>query len=240
MRLCINIDHIATLRQARKEIEPDPVLAAGICELAGVDGIVCHLREDRRHINDRDLRLLKETVKTHLDLEMAATDEMVSIASVIKPDLVTLVPEKREEVTTEGGLDIEAAKVRIEGAIDELKKAGIKVSVFIEPLPVNVDSALEVGSDIIEIHTGKYANQKEPKDKIIELEKIRQTALLARELGLGVNAGHGLNYINIAPIANIEDIDEVSIGHAILARAVFVGLDRAVKEMLEIIRRIRR
>jgi pyridoxine 5-phosphate synthase len=240
MRLCINIDHVATLRQARKEIEPDPVLAAGICELAGADGIVCHLREDRRHINDRDLKLLKETVKTHLDMEMAATDEMISIASIIKPDLVTLVPEKREEVTTEGGLDIELAKIRIENAIEELKKAGIRTSVFIEPLPVNVDSALEVGADMIEIHTGKYANQKEAKDKIFELEKIRQTALLAKELGLGVNAGHGLNYLNIYPIANIDEIDEVSIGHSILARAVFVGLDRAVKEMLEIIRSVRR
>jgi pyridoxine 5-phosphate synthase len=239
MRLCINIDHVATLRQARKEIEPEPVLAAGICELAGADGIVCHLREDRRHINDRDLKLLKETVKSHLDMEMAATDEMISIASVIKPDLVTLVPEKREEVTTEGGLDIEANKIRIENAIEELKKAGIKVSVFVEPLPVNVDSALEVGADVIEIHTGKYANLKEPKDIILELEKISQTALLAKELGLGVNAGHGLNYLNIVPIANIIEIDEVSIGHSILARAVFVGLNRAVKEMLEIIRRIR-
>lgn len=239
MRLCINIDHVATLRQARKEIEPDPVLAAGICELAGADGIVCHLREDRRHINDRDLKLLKETVKSHLDMEMAATDEMISIASALKPDLVTLVPEKRQEVTTEGGLDIEANKIKLENAIEELKNSGIKVSVFVEPLPANVDSALEIGADIIEIHTGKYANQKKPKDVLVELEKIRQTALLAKELGLGVNAGHGLNYLNITPIANIDDIDEVSIGHSILARAVFVGLDRAVKEMLEIIRRIR-
>ncbi len=239
MRLCINVDHVATLRQARKELEPDPVVAAAICELAGVDGIVCHLREDRRHINDRDLRLLKETVKTKLDLEMAATDEMVKIACSIKPDLITLVPEKREEITTEGGLNINSAKDRISDAIDAVKNAGIKASVFIEPEAENVDLALEVGADLIEIHTGRFANIKEEEEIILELERIRRTALLAKELGLGVNSGHGLNYLNIVPIANIPEIDEVSIGHSILARAVFVGLDRAVKEMLEIIRRIR-
>jgi pyridoxine 5-phosphate synthase len=239
MRLCINIDHVATLRQARKEHEPDPVFAAALCELAGADGIVCHLREDRRHINDRDLRLLKETVKTKLDLEMAATDEMVKIAKVIKPDMITLVPEKREEITTEGGLNINAAKDRISDAIDAVKNAGIKASVFIEPEAENVDLALEAGADIIEIHTGRFANLKEEEEIILELEKIRRTALLAKELGLGVNSGHGLNYLNIIPIANIPEIDEVSIGHSILARAVFVGLERAVKEMMEIIRRIR-
>lgn len=239
MRLCINVDHVATLRQARKELEPDPVVAAAICELAGVDGIVCHLREDRRHINDRDLRLLKETVKTKLDLEMAATEEMVKIACSIKPDLITLVPEKREEITTEGGLNINSAKDRISDAIDAVKNAGIKASVFIEPEAENVDLALEVGADLIEIHTGRFANIKDEEEIILELERIRRTALLAKELGLGVNSGHGLNYLNIVPIANIPEIDEVSIGHSILARAVFVGLDRAVKEMLEIIRRIR-
>jgi pyridoxine 5-phosphate synthase len=239
MRLCINVDHIATLRQARKEIEPEPVLAAGICELAGAEGIVCHLREDRRHINDRDLRLLRATVKTKLDLEMAATTEMVSIACEVKPEMATLVPEKRQEVTTEGGLDISAAHDRISEAVDKLKNAGIKVSVFIEPQPENVDLALELGADIIEIHTGKYSLVKSNAEKIIELEKIRQTALLAKELAIGVNAGHGLNYINIIPIANINDIDEVSIGHSIIARAVFTGLHQAVTDMLTIIRRVR-
>ncbi len=239
MRLCINIDHIATLRQARKEIEPDPVIAAGICELAGADGIVCHLREDRRHINDRDLKLLKEVVKTKLDLEMAATDEMVKIACEIKPDMITLVPEKREEITTEGGLNIASAKDRIANAIDAVKKAGIKASVFVEPEPDNVDMALEIGADMIEIHTGKYANVKEITEKIIEAEKIRQTARMAKELGMGVNAGHGLNYYNIIPIVNMEDIDEVSIGHSIISRAVFSGLNKAVDEMLTIIRRAR-
>lgn len=239
MRLCINIDHIATLRQARKELEPDPVIAAGICELAGADGIVCHLREDRRHINDRDLKLLKEVVKTKLDLEMAATDEMVKIACEIKPEMITLVPEKREEITTEGGLNIASAKDRISNAIDTVKNAGIKASVFIEPEPENVDMALEAGADMIEIHTGKYANVKELKEVVFEAEKIRETARMAKELGMSVNAGHGLNYFNIIPIANMEDIDEVSIGHSIISRAVFSGLQKAVEDMLTIIRRAR-
>lgn len=239
MRLCINIDHIATLRQARREEEPDPVLAAGICELAGADGIVCHLREDRRHIIDRDVHLLKQTVKTKLDLEMAATDEMVKIACEIKPEMVTLVPEKRQELTTEGGLDLAAMEMKISPAIDKLKENGIKVSVFIEPHPDSVDMALEIGADMIEIHTGKYGLIKEYNDRIVELDKIRQTAKFGKELGLGVNAGHGLNYLNIIPIANMEDIDEVSIGHSIISRAVFVGLHEAVSEMVTIIRRIR-
>jgi pyridoxine 5-phosphate synthase len=170
---------------------------------------------------------------------MAATTEMVSIACEVKPEMATLVPEKRQEVTTEGGLDISAAHDRISEAVDKLKNAGIKVSVFIEPQPENVDLALELGADIIEIHTGKYSLVKSNAEKIIELEKIRQTALLAKELAIGVNAGHGLNYINIIPIANINDIDEVSIGHSIIARAVFTGLHQAVTDMLTIIRRVR-
>ena len=239
MRLCINIDHIATLRQARKEKEPDPVIAAGICELAGVDGIVCHLREDRRHITDRDVNLLKETIQTKFDLEMAATDEMVKIACEIKPDMVTLVPEKREELTTEGGLDLKALEFKIAPAIEILKASGIKVSVFIEPQPESVDMALEIGADMIEIHTGKYSVVKGNIEILAELEKIRQTAKIAKELGLGVNAGHGLNYHNITAIANIDDIDEVSIGHSIIARTAFTGLHRAVTDMLNIIRKIR-
>ena len=239
MRLCINIDHVATLRQARMEKEPDPVIAAGICELAGADGIVCHLREDRRHIIDRDLKLLKEVVKTKLDLEMAATDEMVQIALATKPDMATLVPEKRQEVTTEGGLDISSNKERIASAIEKLKDNGIKVSVFVEPHPENVDLALECGAVMIEIHTCKYANTRGKEQIIVELEKIRMTAQLAKELAIGVNAGHGLNYLNIVPVVNIFDIEEVSIGHAILARAVFIGLYEAVKEMITIIRRAR-
>ncbi len=239
MRLCINIDHIATLRQARLESEPDPIVAAGICELAGADGIVCHLREDRRHIIDRDVRILKEIVKTKLDLEMAATDEMVKIAKEIKPHMVTLVPEKRQELTTEGGLDLAALEFKISPAIDLLKEDGIKVSVFIEPSPESVDMALEIGADMIEIHTGKYGRLRDANDIITELEIISRTAKLAKELGIGVNAGHGLNYGNITAIANIAEIDEVSIGHSIIARAVFTGLGPAVKEMIEIIRRTR-
>lgn len=239
MRLCINIDHIATLRQARREQEPDPVLAAGICELAGADGIVCHLREDRRHIIDRDVMILKDTIKTKMDLEMAATDEMVKIACDVKPHMVTLVPERREELTTEGGLDLVATEFKVTTAIEKLKDHGIKVSVFIEPDPANVDQALEMGADMIEIHTGKYALMNDFNGKLGELEKIRQTARLAKELGIGVNAGHGLNYLNIVAISNIDEIDEVSIGHSIIARAVFTGLSDAVKEMITIIRRNR-
>jgi pyridoxine 5-phosphate synthase len=239
MRLCINIDHIATLRQARMEDDPDPVLAAGICELAGADGIVCHLREDRRHITDRDVRILRDTIKTKMDLEMAATDEMVRIAIETKPYMATLVPEKRQELTTEGGLDLAVTEFKVSPAIDALKEAGIKTSVFIEPDPDSVDLALEMGADMIEIHTGKYSRMKAPEDIVIELEKIKQTSIMAKELGLGVNAGHGLNYLNITAIANIQEIDEVSIGHSIIARAAFVGLENAVREMLSIIRRIR-
>lgn len=239
MRLSINIDHIATLRQARLNKEPDPVIAAGICELAGADGIVCHLREDRRHIIDRDVYLLNQTVNTKLDLEMAATDEMVKIACDVKPYMVTLVPEKREELTTEGGLDLAETEIKVTSAIEKLKDSGIITSVFIEPEPESVDLALEFGADMIEIHTGKYALLTDTASVINELEKIKQISKMAKELGLGVNAGHGLNYLNISAIANISDIDEVSIGHSVIARAVFTGLDYAVKEMLQIIRRIR-
>jgi pyridoxine 5-phosphate synthase len=239
MRLCINIDHIATLRQARLEKQPDPVFAAYLCELAGADGIVCHLREDRRHIIDRDVKILKDTVTTKLDLEMAATDEMVKIACDIKPYMVTLVPEKRQELTTEGGLDLVATEFKVTPAIEKLRDAGIKTSVFIEPNTDSVDQALEMGADMIEIHTGKYGLLTEPLGIVAELEKIRQTAILAKELGIGVNAGHGLNYLNITAIANISEIDEVSIGHSIIAKAVFTGLENAVREMLTIIRRVR-
>ena len=173
MRLCINIDHIATLRQVRKEQEPDPVIAAGICEIAGADGIVCHLREDRRHIIDRDVHLLRQTVKTKLDLEMAATDEMLKIACSIKPEMVTLVPERREELTTEGGLDLSALEFKLVPAIEKLKENGIKVSLFIEPNPESVDLALEYGADMIEIHTGKYGLAKESEEIVVELEKIK-------------------------------------------------------------------
>lgn len=237
MKLAVNIDHVATLREARGENEPDPVIAAGICELAGAEGIVCHLREDRRHINDRDLKLLREVVHTKLDLEMAATDEMVKIAIETLPELVTLVPEKRQELTTEGGLNISSDKKRFEEIIKELHSKEILVSLFIDPEPANVDLAVELNADIIEIHTGKYANTRTEKDQITELSKIGFTSRMAAELGLIVTAGHGLNYSNVFPIMNISEIQEISIGHAIIARSVFTGLNKAVEDMIKILRK---
>ena len=235
MKLSVNIDHIATLREARGEIEPDPVIAAGICELAGAEGIVCHLREDRRHVNDRDVRILREVVKTKFDLEMAATDEMVKIACEILPDLVTLVPENREELTTEGGLDIITLSSRLKSVIKELHSKDILVSLFIDPEVENIDAAVEVGADIIEIHTGKYSNTFDDKEQIIELSKIGSSARMAQELGLIVTAGHGLNYYNIFPFLNMPEIREVSIGHSIISRAVFTGLHKAVEDMVKLI-----
>jgi len=237
MKLAVNIDHVATLREARGENEPDPVIAAGICELAGAEGIVCHLREDRRHINDRDLKLLREVVHSKLDLEMAATDEMVKIAIETLPELVTLVPEKRQELTTEGGLNISSDKKRFEEIIKELHSKEILVSLFIDPEPANVDLAVELNADIIEIHTGKYANTRTEKDQITELSKIGFTSRMATELGLIVTAGHGLNYSNVFPIMSISEIQEISIGHAIIARSVFTGLNKAVEDMIKILRK---
>jgi len=237
MKLAVNIDHVATLREARGENEPDPVIAAGICELAGAEGIVCHLREDRRHINDRDLKLLREVVQTKLDLEMAATDEMLKIAIETLPELVTLVPEKRQELTTEGGLNISSDKKRFEDMIKELHSKEILVSLFIDPEPANVDLAVELNADIIEIHTGKFANTRTEKDQITELSKIGVTSRMASELGLIVTAGHGLNYSNVFPIMNISEIQEISIGHSIIARSVFTGLHKAVEDMIRILRR---
>jgi pyridoxine 5-phosphate synthase len=237
MKLAVNIDHVATLREARGENEPDPVIAAGICELAGAEGIVCHLRDDRRHINDRDLKLLREIVQTKLDLEMAATDEMLKIAIETLPELVTLVPEKRQELTTEGGLNISSDKKRFEEIIKELHSKEILVSLFIDPEPANVDLAVELNADIIEIHTGKYANTRTEKDQITELSKIGVTSRMASELGLIVTAGHGLNYSNVFPIMNISEIQEISIGHAIIARSVFTGLNKAVEDMIKILRK---
>lgn len=236
MRLAINIDHVATLREARGGIEPDPVTAAQLCELAGAEGIVCHLREDRRHINDRDLKVLRETVKTKLDLEMAATDEIVNIAIETLPELATLVPERRQELTTEGGLDVRGNRHHLRDVVQQLQRHEIEVSLFIDPLPEQVEAARETGADKIEIHTGEYANARSEDQRLELLEVVRSIAVMARDFGLGVNAGHGLNYLNILPLRQIKEIEEVSIGHAIIARAVFVGLDRAVKEMLALVR----
>jgi pyridoxine 5-phosphate synthase len=235
LRLSINIDHIATLREARGGVEPDPVPAAHICELAGADGIVCHLREDRRHINDRDLRLLRETVKTKLDLEMAATEEIVKIAIETLPELATLVPERRQELTTEGGLDVQGHRHHLRDVIKELHQHDIEVSLFVDPVPDQINAARDVNADTIELHTGEYANARGQNQQTELLEDIRSAARLARKLDLGVNAGHGLNYQNILPIKTVAEIEEVSIGHAVISRAVFVGLDRAVREMRELL-----
>ena len=235
MRLSVNIDHIATLREARGGVEPDPVTAAHLCELAGAEGIVCHLREDRRHINDRDLRLLRETIKTKLDLEMAATEEIIKIAIETLPELVTLVPEKRKELTTEGGLDVRGQKHYLRDVVKELHRHDIEVSLFVDPVEEQIQAAKEVNADKIEIHTGEYANARSDQELRERFDNVKAAAELAGGLGLGVNAGHGLNYLNIKPLRTIPQIGEVSIGHALIARAVFIGLERAVKDMLRLL-----
>lgn len=235
MRLAINVDHIATLRNARGETQPDPVTAALLAEQAGADGIVVHLREDRRHINERDVRLLRELVTTKLDLEMAATDEIINIACDVGPELVTIVPEKRMELTTEGGINVIDNISHLKDAISELHNADIEVSLFIESDINQIDAAAEIGSDFIEIHTGAFANSASEEEMFDELDRIRIAAKHAKKLGLGVNAGHGLNYLNIKDFREISEIDEVSIGHAIIARAVLVGMNQAVKEMIDLI-----
>ncbi|NJD90657.1 MAG: pyridoxine 5'-phosphate synthase [Geobacter sp.] len=235
-RLGVNIDHVATLRQARGGVEPDPVAAAVIAELAGADGITIHLREDRRHIQDRDLELLRKTIKTRLNLEMAATDEMVAIAQRIKPDMCTLVPEKRLELTTEGGLDVRCNMELVRSAVDRLRNDGIPVSLFIDADPDQIKAADKVGADYIEIHTGLFADALDWKSSEDELIRIENGVKLALKLGLGVNAGHGLNYANIKRITAIRGIDEFNIGHSIISRAVLVGLERAVRDMAELVR----
>ncbi len=230
-RLGVNIDHVATLRQARGGTDPDPLAAAVLVELAGADGLVVHLREDRRHIQDRDLQLLREIVRTKLDLEMAADTEMAKIALTIKPALVTLVPEKRQELTTEGGLDVAGQRERIQGIVTLLHNGGIPVSVFIEPDLNQIKAAHKIAADFVELHTGRYANATRSKEADAEFEAITQAAKLAYKLGIGVNAGHGLNYRNIKRLTHIPEIVEYNIGHSIIARAVLVGLVQAVKEM---------
>ncbi|MEI6306095.1 MAG: pyridoxine 5'-phosphate synthase [Deltaproteobacteria bacterium] len=234
--LGVNIDHVATVRQARGGAEPDPVTAAALAELGGADGITIHLREDRRHIQDRDLRLLRQTVKTRLNLEMAATDEMVRIALEVKPEMCTLVPEKRQELTTEGGLDVRFNLEVISGSVDRLQDGGISVSLFVDPDTDQIKAASKAGADCIEIHTGAFAEAREWKVQEQELIKIENAVKLAKKLGMGVNAGHGLNYTNIKKVAAIGGIEEYNIGHAIISRALFVGLERAVREMVDLIK----
>ena len=236
MRFSLNVDHVAVLRNARGEIQPDPVTAALLAEQAGVDGIVVHLREDRRHVNERDVRLLRELLTTKLDLEMAATDEIIKIACDIVPELATIVPEKRQELTTEGGISVIDNITRLKSAIIDLHNADVEVSLFIEPDIDQIDAAAEISSDYIEIHTGVFANAVSEEEQFDELEKIRLAAKHAKKLGLGVNAGHGLNYQNIKIFRELTDIDEVSIGQAVIARAVFIGLNEAIREMIKLVR----
>jgi pyridoxine 5-phosphate synthase len=231
LTLGVNIDHVATIRQARRTVEPDPVSAAVLAELAGADGITVHLREDRRHIQDRDVKILRQTVRTHLNLEMAPTDEMVSIALDIKPDYVTLVPEKREEVTTEGGIDILGNFDRFAKVVEKLQGAGIPVSWFIDAEEFQIAAAAKTGAKFIEIHTGKYAEAKNEKSRNRELSVITKGCEQAIASGMRVNAGHGLTYGNVYPIACIPGMEELNIGHTIVSRAVLVGMERAVREM---------
>ena len=232
--LGVNIDHIANVREARKTIEPDPVQFAFLAELGGADSITVHLREDRRHINDRDVFLLRKTIKTKLNLEMAATDEMLDIAKKVNPDYVTLVPEKREEITTEGGLNIETKKEYLSDFVKDLKKANIKVSAFIDPITNQIQNSKDIGFDSIELHTGTYS-ELIGQAQANELQKLIEATYFASDLGLVVNAGHGLNFQNVIKIASIYNINELNIGHSIVSRALAVGLSQSVREMKNLI-----
>lgn len=236
VRLGVNIDHVATVRQARLATEPDPVHAAVLAELGSADQITIHLREDRRHINDRDLRILRETIKTRLNLEMACTEEMVQIALERVPDMVTLVPEKRQELTTEGGLDVKGNLEKVGDAVAKLRSAGIFVSLFVDADDDQIKACADAGANAVEIHTGRYADTKGATQRE-ELSRIIVAGEKSRELGLILNSGHGLNYTNITEIVTIPGMNEVNIGHSIIARAVFVGLEQAVREMKELIHR---
>ena len=231
LSLGVNIDHVATLRQARRTVEPDPVAAAVLAELGGADGITTHLREDRRHIQERDIRLLRQTVRTRLNLEMAATSEMVAIALDLKPNYVTLVPEKREEVTTEGGLDVIGNLTRLAEVVHQLQSAQIPVSLFIDPEPNQITATAKIEAQFIELHTGKYAEASQETSQAQELNALKQGCEQALSLGLRVNAGHGLTYWNVYPVACLPGMEELNIGHTIISRAVLVGLERAVREM---------
>lgn len=235
MKLGVNIDHVATLRQARREFDPDPIAAARCCERAGADSIVAHLREDRRHIQDKDIRALRKVVTTRLNLEMSLDQRIVAIACAVRPDVATIVPEKRAEITTEGGLNVIKHFQRIKKAVAALKRAGIKASLFIDPVPAQILETKEIGVDTIELHTGAYARAKSRQQILYELDTIRKMAALARGLEMRVNAGHGLDYNNVRAVARISGIGELNIGHAVISRAVFVGLETAVREMVALV-----
>jgi pyridoxine 5-phosphate synthase len=240
MRFYVNIDHVATVRQARRTDEPDPVRAAVLAELGGADGITAHLREDRRHIQDRDIRLLMGTVRTIMNLELAATSEILAIACELRPFQATLVPEKREEVTTEGGLDLsmEARGADIATALARLSGVGIRTSLFIDPDEQAIRASVDLGADAVELHTGEYANSR-GTERMEQLDRLCRAAAVARKLGLAVHAGHGLTYENVTPVAAVPEIEELNIGHSVISRAVFTGMDVAVRDMAEIIRRAR-
>ncbi|MDR0966035.1 MAG: pyridoxine 5'-phosphate synthase [Myxococcales bacterium] len=235
--LGVNIDHVATLRQARRGTSPDPVAAAAIAELAGARQITIHLREDRRHIQERDLRLIRQTVQTELNLEMAANAEIVQIAFDVRPDTSTLVPERREELTTEGGLDVVGQQDALKKVVRELTEAEIRVSLFIAPDIDQIRASHRIGAPRIELHTGRYADAETKSEREAELNRIVDAAKLARKLGMSVAAGHGLDYVNVQAVARIDEIDELNIGHSIVSRAVFVGLDRAIRDMRDLIER---
>lgn len=234
--LNVNIDHVATIRQARGGSEPDPATAAVNAELAGATGIVCHLREDRRHINDRDVRILREVIRSKMDLEMAATEEIINIALDIRPELVTIVPEKRQELTTEGGLDVSSNLYNLKNLCSRMHEKGIEVSLFIEPDEKQISASVETGADMVEFHTGTYANALQRNDVLFQYARLEKGVGLALSAGLKIAAGHGLNYFNTQMICSIQGIDELSIGHSIISRAVIVGIDKAVRDMLEIIK----
>ena len=234
-KLGVNIDHIATLRQARRETFPDPVKVAKICELSGADSIVCHLRVDRRHINDIDLKLLKKSVTTKLNMEMSTAAEIVDIALKIKPDQATLVPEKRQELTTEGGLDVVKHKKKVADVVSKLKKRGILLNLFIDPDNDQIKASKDIGADYIELHTGSYANANTKSSRQREFERIKKSIFYGNSIGFGVNAGHGLDYVNTAAIAKIANIEELNIGFAIIAASVFIGIGDAVKEMKKLV-----
>ncbi len=237
--LGVNIDHIATLRQVRGTAFPEPVQAALLAEQAGADGITAHLREDRRHIQDRDIRLLRQMIHTRLNLEMAVTDEMVALACEVRPDACCLVPEKRQELTTEGGLEVAGQLDRVAEACRQLRESGIEVSLFIDPDKAQIEAAAEAGAPVIELHTGSYADAPTPEARHEELKKIQQAAWFAYGLGLQVNAGHGLHYHNVEAIARIPEIVELNIGHSIIARALFSGMQEAVREMKQLMKTAR-
>jgi pyridoxine 5-phosphate synthase len=238
-RLGVNVDHVATIRQSRRTHYPDPVAAAVIAELAGADQITIHLREDRRHVQERDLQVLRKTVATRLNLEMAATQDMVKIAYETKPDLATLVPERREELTTEGGLDVVAGREAVRRVVKTLRDADIEVSIFIDPDLDQVKAAHRIEAQVVELHTGRYCEARRAADRRRELARIVDACKAAAKLGLGVAAGHGLSYENVRPVAAIPEIEELNIGHAIVARALLVGMERAVRDMKELLEKAR-